>query len=294
MRPKFSDKTYAMNNFENLLVKRAGNVLHVTLNNPSARNALSHQMVTELRATAEQCAQDSGLRCIVLRGAGGNFCAGGNFADFQQMMSTSLPEDAHSRADPIAVLNREFGRMLQEWRNVPQVLIAVVEGAAMGGGVGLAAVADVTLAEGGAQFAMPENSLGLPPAQIAPFVALRIGQTQARRLMLTAARIDAWQAQEVGLVTEVLEGAAELEAALQKNLRAFLRNAPRAIASTKAILNRKDDAWLDHVLDFAAQEFAAALRNGDAAEGVAAFGAKRAAKWVETEAELRKEQNQST
>jgi isohexenylglutaconyl-CoA hydratase len=263
---------------QSLLVNRVGNVLHVTMNSPAIRNALSQQMIGELREVAAQCVQDLSLRCVVLRGAGGNFCAGGNFADFQQMMQSSAPQDA---PDPIALANREFGRLLQDWRGLPQVLIVVIEGAAMGGGVGLAAIADITLADGGAQFAMPENSLGLPPAQIAPFVALRIGQAQARRLTLTAARIDGWQAMEIGLVTDVLEGAHELDVALQKTLRAVLRSAPRALASTKAILNLQDAAWLDETLDFAAQQFAIALRNGDASEGVSAYAAKRAAAWVE-------------
>jgi isohexenylglutaconyl-CoA hydratase len=267
-----------MSNFQFLSISRAGNVMTVTLNSPTTRNALSTQMVSELREAAMQCAQDSSLRCVVLRGAGGNFCAGGNFIDFQQMMQSPVPKGA---TDPIAVANREFGYVLQEWRNLPQVLIVVVEGAAMGGGVGLAAIADITLAAGDAQFAMPENNLGLPPAQIAPFVAMRIGQAQTRHLTLTAARIDGWQAREIGLVTEVLESATELDVALQKTLRAVLRSAPRALASTKAILNLQDSAWLDAALDAAALQFATALRNGDAAEGVSAYAAKRAAAWVE-------------
>jgi isohexenylglutaconyl-CoA hydratase len=267
-----------MSEWQSLIVNRSGNVLHVTLNHPATRNSLSKQMVTELLKVAWQCMHDTKLRCIVLRGANGTFCAGGNFADFQQMMQIPAPA---SGDDPIATANRDFGRMLQEWLNLPQVVIAVVEGAAMGGGLGLVAIADIALAEGGAQFAMPETSIGLPPAQIAPFVALRIGQTQTRRLALTAARLDGWQALQAGLVCEVLEGAAQLDIALQKALRSVLRNAPRALASTKAIMQQHDATWIDATLDFAAKEFAKALRNGDASEGVFAYTAKRAAAWVE-------------
>lgn len=267
-----------MSDLQTLVLARNGGVLHITLNQPATRNALSQQMVIELREVAAQCMADAGLRCIVLRGARGNFCAGGNFADFQQMMQIPAPAEGK---DPIAVANREFGRMLQDWLALPQVVIAVVEGAAMGGGLGLVAIADFALAEGSAQFAMPETSIGLPPAQIAPFVALRIGQSQTRRLALTAARLDGWQALEAGLVSEVLEGAAELDVALQKTLRAVLRCAPRALASTKAILLQRDAAGFDAALDFAAQQFAKALRNGDAAEGVSAYTGKRAAAWVE-------------
>ncbi|RZI42389.1 enoyl-CoA hydratase/isomerase family protein [Herbaspirillum sp. HC18] len=260
-----------------LETKRAGGTLHVTLNQPQTRNALSAQMVAELHELAVQCAADVELRCIVLRGAGGNFCAGGNFGDFQRMMQ--MPHEAGT-PDPIAVANRDFGKMLQAWHALPQVVIAVVEGAAMGGGFGLAAVSDLCLAESGAQFAMPETSLGLPPAQIAPFVALRIGQARTRRLALTATRIGAAEAHAVGLVDEVHEGAEALSTALDKTLRAVLRCAPGALRSTKAILARGDEP-LDATLDFAAGQFAHALRNGEAAEGVRAFGEKRPAAWAE-------------
>lgn len=267
-----------MSDLKNVLLDRRGNVLHVTLNHPASRNALSQQMVLELRAVAKQCMQDAGVRCVVLRGANGHFCAGGNFSDFQQMMRSPVPAEGD---DPIAVASREFGSMLQEWAALPQAVIALVEGTAMGGGLGLVAIADIVLSEGSAQFAMPEASLGLPPAQIIPFVAMRIGQSQARRMAMTAMRLDGWQALQIGLVTEVLEGVAELEVALNKTLRSILRCAPRAIASTKMILWYRDAAWLGEALDIAAQQFAKALRNGDAAEGVSAYGEKRHAAWVE-------------
>ncbi|HEY8023886.1 MAG TPA: enoyl-CoA hydratase/isomerase family protein [Burkholderiaceae bacterium] len=261
-----------------LILSRSGSILQVLLDDPATKNALSEQMVNELRAVAQQAADDTGLRCIVLRGARGNFCAGGNLADFQRMMQLPVPIEA---ADPIAAANRQFGRMLQEWLALPQVVITAVEGAAMGGALGLLAIADIALATGSAQFAMPETGLGLPPAQIAPFLALRIGETQTRRLAMTGARIDGWQALEIGLVGEVHEGQDELDVALQRTLQKVLRNAPRALAATKAILLQNGASALDAALDFAALQFAKALRNGDAAEGVAAFSAKRPATWVD-------------
>ncbi|HZW19720.1 enoyl-CoA hydratase/isomerase family protein [Noviherbaspirillum sp.] len=258
-----------------LELRRAGAALHVTLNQPQSRNALSAEMVAELQAVAAECAADAHLRCVVLRGAGGNFCAGGNLADFQRLMR--MPREG--AVDPIATANREFGRMLQAWHALPQVVVAVVEGAAMGGGFGLAAISDICLAETSAQFAMPETSLGLPPAQIAPFVALRIGQAATRRLALTASRIGAQEARAAGLVDEIHEGPDALAEALGKTLRAVLRCAPGALRSTKAIVARAVD--LDQTLDFAAGEFAHALRGGEAAEGVRAFGEKRSPAWVE-------------
>lgn len=259
-----------------VILRRGEAVLHVTLNQPATRNALSSRMVGELRDIARECVQDSAIRCVVLRGAGGNFCAGGNFSDFQQLMQ-SQPADGQ---DPIAVANREFGRMLQEWQALPQVVIVVAEGATMGGGVGLAAIADIVLADAAAQFAMPEASLGLPPAQIAPFVAGRIGPAHARRLALTAARLSAAQAQALNLVDDIAEGPTAIDEALRKTLRDVLRCAPRALADTKEILARHRGDDMDATLDFAATRFAHALRNGDAAEGVRAFIERRPAAWV--------------
>lgn len=259
-----------------LIVNRAGGVLHVTLNQPATRNALSAQMVGDLRLIARECMDDTESRCVVLRGAGGTFCAGGNFSDFMQLMQSKAGEGT----DPIALANREFGRMLQDWQALPQVLVVVVEGAAMGGGFGLAAIGDIVLAESGAQFAMPETGLGLPPAQIAPFVAQRIGLARARRIALTAGRFNARQAQELELVDEVAEGTDALEESLRKTLHAIQRCAPRALASTKSILARCGHEDLDKTLDFAANRFAEALRSGEAAEGVRAFAEKRPAAWA--------------
>lgn len=264
-----------MNTAPTLLQERRQGVLHVTLNQPATRNALSAQMLQELRAVAIACNDDPEIRCVVLRGAGGNFCAGGNFADFQQMMQS---EPVPGAPDPIALANREFGHMLQEWSGLPQPVMAVVEGAAMGGGLGLVAISDIVLAEQGARLAMPEASLGLPPAQIAPFVARRIGTARTRGLALTAARIGANEALTIGLIDQIAIGTEDLERAVNAVLASILQCAPRALTATKAILARCDE--LDATLDFAAEHFALALRNGDAAEGVRAFTEKRVPRWA--------------
>lgn len=268
-----------MTDTSTLLVARSGGVLHVTLNHPATRNALSARMVAELRGTARECTHDAELRCVVLRGAGGMFCAGGNFGDFMQLMQ-SKPSEQGEGVDPIAVANREFGRMLQEWRALPQVVVVVVEGAAMGGGMGLAAIGDIVLADSAAKFSMPETSLGLPPAQIAPFVAQRIGLARTRRIALTAAKFNAPEAVALGLVDDIAEGTTALEDLLKSTVNSVQRCAPRALASTKAILSRSGQEDIDVTLDFAADRFAQALRCGDAAEGVRAFAEKRPAAWT--------------
>jgi isohexenylglutaconyl-CoA hydratase len=249
-------------------------VLFVTLNNPATRNALNDAMLTGMRDALERVAADRSIRALVLRGADGNFCAGGDFAQFNTLMATAPAEP-----DPIAVSNRAFGAV-PEWLAAAEVpIVALVEGAAMGGGFGLAAACDLVLATQDARFAMPELTLGLPPAQIAPFVAARLGGATALRLMLTGARLTADEAEALGLVDEVAPDAAALRACAQRRLAEMSRAEPGAVRATKRILASARRASLGDMLDHAAREFAAALRSGTAAEGIAALSARRPTAW---------------
>ena len=256
---------------------RRGGFLYLTLDDAPTRNALSPQMVEELQAALDAAAADAMLRAVVLRGANGVFCAGGSMGNFQERLKS---EEAQGGADPIATHNRSFGYFLTALAHLPKVLVAVVEGAAMGGGFGLACVADIVLARSDAKFALSETTLGLVPAQIAPFVVARIGQARARRLALTGERIDGAEAQRIGLADFVAEDTIALEARLLAVLQGIVRCAPGANAATKALLQQCAEAELAPILDRAAQAFARALRS-EGAEGVAAFRGKRDAAWVE-------------
>ncbi|MCX7080045.1 MAG: enoyl-CoA hydratase/isomerase family protein, partial [Pseudomonas sp.] len=163
---------------ETLLLEPHSGVLHITLNRPESRNAMSLQMVAELRAVLAAVRDDRQMRALVISGAGGHFSAG---ADVKDMANARSQGPAAYRE-----LNRAFGALLEETEQAPQVVITVLQGAVLGGGFGLACVSDIAMADHQAQFGMPETSLGLLPAQIAPFVVKRIGLTQARRLALTA------------------------------------------------------------------------------------------------------------
>jgi len=251
-------------------------VCFVTLNHPATRNALSDEMVAGLRDALERTEADNAIRALVLRGANGNFCAGGDFSRFKALMATPATDPD---PDPIATSNRAFGRVLESMAACAVPLVALVEGAAMGGGCGLAAACDIVLATRTAKFAMPEVTLGLPPAQIAPFVAMRIGAPAARRLMLTGARLTAEEAQSVGIVDEIAEDAAALRESALRWLDRIGGTEPGAARATKRILAKARTADLGTTLDFAATAFAASLRSGTADEGIAAFAAKRPAAW---------------
>ncbi|MFM8756729.1 MAG: enoyl-CoA hydratase/isomerase family protein [Limnohabitans sp.] len=253
-----------------------GPLLLVWLDAPATRNALTDAMVQDLREALQQAMSRPQLRAVVLRGAGGTFCAGGDFSRFRSLMAEPAPAQG---PDPIAVFNRAFGALLQAWCDSDVLTIAAVDGAAMGGGCGLAAACDIVLATEAAQFAMPEVTLGLPPAQIAPFVAARIGERQALRLMATGQRIGAAEGIRLGLVDEQVP-AGGLDAAVQRWADQLQRAEPQALRATRAILRRSGPQGLNDTLDFAAQCFARSLRSGTAAEGLAALGARRPPGWA--------------
>ncbi len=257
-------------------IETRGVFVHATLDAPATHNALTDEMVASLGEALAQAEAQPAVRGLVLRGAGGTFCAGGDFSRFKALMAEPAPA---GQPDPIAHFSRAFGTLLERWRDTDVATIAVVEGAAMGGGCGLAACCDIVLAATTSRFAMPEATLGLPPAQIAPFVADRLGAKAALRLMLTGRRLAGEQAQAIGLVDEVLWPEA-LQARLETWLADLTRAEPAALRATKAILRHDRGAPRSAALDLAAEVFTHALRSGTATEGLLAFTEKRAARWV--------------
>ncbi len=260
-------------NTETLLLELADGVLYVTLNRPDNRNAMSLAMVEELRAVLRAVRTDQSVRTLVLRGAGGHFCAGGDVKDM-----------AGARAkggDAYRELNRAFGSLLEEAQATPQVLIAVLEGAVLGGGFGLACVSDIAIAHAQAKFGLPETSLGILPAQIAPFVVKRIGLTQTRRLALTAARFDGAEALRLGLVHFSEADDQAVVDRLAECLRQVRQCAPEANAATKALLLATEHEVLGNLLDHAAGLFAEAVLGEEGVEGTMAFVQKRKPKWAE-------------
>ena len=258
-----------------LLVEQHAGFWFARLNRPDKRNALSDELVASLGGLFDRVAADLGARALVLSGAGGHFCAGADFAGFLQLMQTP----ASQAEDPIAHYNRQFGAMLERLATLPVATVAVVSGSAMGGGCGLAAACDRVLASEDATFAMPEVTLGVAPAQIAPFVVRRAGARRARWLMLSGARLKAGPAREAGLA-DVVVPAAGLRTALEAELRLLAAAEPAALRATKRIVTRTLESPLPAALDAAALEFAGLLRHGAAREGIAATVARRAPAWA--------------
>ncbi len=266
--------------FETLLLARDSNVLHVTLNRPETKNALGKPMVRDLTAVIDMLAATPDIRAAIVRGANGTFCSGGDINGFRDMFSTPLP--AAGERDGVALHNRGFGQIMARFEALPQTIVMVVEGAAYGGGLGLMCGGDVVLAAADAKFSISETTLGVPPAQIAPFVAQRIGVARTRRLSLTAHRFDGREAERIGLVDQACDGTAALEAALAQAMGGIMRCSPHANAVTKRLILASRTMPREELLEQSADAFAECLRGPKGQEGVNAFLQKRKPKWMES------------
>jgi len=266
-----------------LQVAKTGSVLHVTLNRPDARNAMSLRMVAELRQvlqTAEATAgQTDAVRVVVLRGSGGHFCAGADLKDMAGARMRAMQVAGTGAPDPIAEVNAEFGQLCVAYSRSPLAVVAVLEGTVMGGGFGLACVADVAIASETATFRLPETSLGVVPAQIAPFLVERLGYSQAKRLAVTGGRLDAAAALRLGLVHEVVASDA-VGVALDKVLADILACAPGALAATKALMAQARLHEPQNLVLPAAAIFSQAAQGPEGLEGMTAFIQKRKPQWA--------------
>jgi isohexenylglutaconyl-CoA hydratase len=250
-----------------LRVRREGRHLVLTLADAGRQNALSAEMVAEFEAALD--ALPEGLGALVIEGVGGVFSAG---ADLKALYAALAQPPGES--DPLEALNAAGGKFFARVHALPCVTVALVDGAAVGGGMGLAAAADIVIATPRARFALTETSLGLPPAQIAPYLVARLGARVATRLALTGARLDGRDAAALGLAD--LYSESDGADRLAEVLGAVGRCAPGANVVTKRLLRAV--AAPDYIAE-AAQAFAAALRGAEGREGLAAFAEKRAPRW---------------
>ena len=257
------------------LALREGGVLEVRLNRPAQRNALSLAMVAELRQTLDWAEAQGGVRALVLRGEGGHFCAGGDLKDMAEARSRLADEGPAV----LERLNAAFGALCQAFDRTPLATVAVLQGTVMGGGFGLACVADVAIATETASFRLPETSLGVVPAQIAPFLVERLGYSQAKRLAVTGGRLDAAAALRIGLVHQQVD-TAQLQSALDAVLSDILACGPAALAATKALMAKARLQAPASLIDEAAAVFSRAAQGAEAMEGMGAFLQKRKPNWV--------------
>ncbi|NDV90481.1 enoyl-CoA hydratase/isomerase family protein [Alteromonas sp. 345S023] len=261
--------------FNEITVRHENGVLYIHFNRPQKKNAMNLKLVEEVMQCFQHTEEITDLRAVVIAGSEGNFCSGGDISD---MHLSSLSESEKEQA--IWHFNRSFGHMITQVKHSPTPVIAVVQGAVLGGGFGLACVADIAIACETAFFSLPETGLGIIPAQIAPFVASRIGVDQTKRLALTGEKIDAQQALQLGLVHRVCPPS-QLTQQLTSEIKRIKRCAPTANKNTKRLLLGLNETPLEQLLDNAADAFVNSLTCDEGVEGTKAFIQKRSPSWCE-------------
>ena len=252
----------------------ARGIATLTLDRPAQKNALSAELVGRLTDAFAALAADRSVRVVMLRGAGDAFCAG---ADVNDMRAAGAATLEANEAD-----SRRFAAMLARIEAQPQPTVAVVQGAAYGGAIGLIAACDIAIAAGNARLALSEVRLGLIPAMISPYVLRAIGARQAHRWFLTGEAMDAATALRIGLVHEVADDAA-LEAAAEKLVAALLAGGPFAQAEIKRLLRRvtgRGSAADESMLTDTARWIARIRAGDEGREGLTAFLERRKPRWI--------------
>jgi len=252
-------------------IERNGGRATLWLNRPERHNAFDDGLIAELSAALAALAADSAIRVLLLAGRGKSFSAGADLAWMKHMAGNTAAEN---EADA-----QKMAEMLHRLDSLPKPTVALVQGAAMGGGVGLVAACDIAIATEDAQFAFSEARLGLTPATISPYVIAAIGPRAARRYFLTAERFDARRALGLGLVSAVVPAAA-LAAAANKLADILCQNSPGAMAEAKRLIADVTGRPIDAALRYeTAGRIARQRASAEGREGVAAFLEKRKPNW---------------
>jgi methylglutaconyl-CoA hydratase len=254
-----------------VLIDRDGGTATLWLNRPDLHNAFDDALITEVTQALDTLASDAVVRVVIVAGKGKSFSAGADLAWMKRMAGYSLEQNE-------ADANR-LAEMLHKLNTMPKATIAAVQGAAMGGGVGLCAACDIGISSSDAVFALSEAKLGLIPAVISPYVIEAIGARAARRYMLTAERFDAAAAERLGLVSAVV-APDQLMTEVRRIAEILLQNGPQAVREAKALVahvsGRENGAALRAET---ARRIARLRASPEGREGVAAFLEKRKPSW---------------
>lgn len=250
-----------------------GAVATVELARPDSHNALDADLIRELTSCFGELSADDSVRVVVLTGEGRSFCAG---ADISYMRETARFSYEENVADA-----RALAAMFESVERCEKPVIGRVQGAAIGGGVGLVAACDIVVAAERARLSLSEVRLGVAPATIAPFVVPKVGVSRARALFLTSERITASRAREIGLVHEVV-AEEELDAAVGEKVVALLEGGPDALAACKEIVREVATLGREEAAEKMARRIAGLRTGEEGQEGLSAFLEKRKPGWSES------------
>lgn len=257
--------------YKTLLVEHSNGVLTVTLNRPDVHNAFNDELIAEaidLFSNIDTTAN----RVVVLKGTGRNFCAGADLNWMSRMVSYSRDENVRDSS-----LLAKMYALIDE---CPLPVIGRIQGAAIGGGVGLVAVCDIAVAMTGAQFGLSEVKLGILPAVISPYVIRKIGETHARGLFLTGERFNAERAMRIGLVHRTEETERELDAAVYETVTQLKTSGPEAVRECKKLITYVASHDLADAIPYTIDAIATRRVSEEGQAGMQSFLKKELAPWA--------------
>ena len=258
--------------YSTLSIERQDRVATIWMDRPDVFNAFDEQLIADLGAACAELDADASVRVVVLAGRGKHFSAG---ADLNWMKRASVFTEEENRADA-----RKFAHMLRALSDMCKPTVARVQGAALGGGTGLAAACDMAVASVDAQFATSEVKFGIIPAVISPYVLRAIGPRHALRYFQSGERFSAQRALAMGLVTEVCERD-QLDATIAQLVGLLMSGAPLAQQSAKHLIAAVDGCPIDAAIsEETAQRIARQRATSEAKDGISAFLEKRTPAWL--------------
>ncbi|MBR9870725.1 MAG: gamma-carboxygeranoyl-CoA hydratase [Gammaproteobacteria bacterium] len=256
-----------------LMHQRDNGISEIVLNRPDKRNAFDDVIIQQLIQAFEYVDRDPETQIVILRSEGKHFSAGADLGWMRRMAENTRQENLDD--------SRELARLMNTLNHLSKPVIGLVQGAAFGGAVGLAACCDIVLATQSASFCLSEVKLGLIPAAISPYVVRAIGERQARRYFLSAEVFSASEAQQFGLVHMVCDDEQALQARCDELLKQMANNGPEAMKAAKdlvfAVSHKPITADL---IDDTAQRIADIRVGAEGQEGLSAFLNKRKASWI--------------
>lgn len=264
-----SDKTEVV-----LLARNPNGVAELILNRPDKHNAFDDTIIQSLISRLEEVEQDNTIRVLVLRSNGRSFSAGADLGWMKRMAQNSHQDNLEDAG--------HLAKLMERLNHLSKPTIALVQGAAYGGAVGLAACCDIVIASEQSQFCLSEVRIGLIPAVISPYVVRAIGERQARRYFVTAEPFSAREAQQFGLVHEVVADNALLDDACQRYIDVMSKNSPCAMQAAKSLIHAVSHKVItDEVIDDTARRIADIRVSEEGQEGLSAFLNKRQPNWIQ-------------
>src|SRR5437660_5425968 len=259
--------------YKTLFVEESSGVLLVTLNRPEVHNAFNDELITEAIDLFRGVGQRDVI-AVVLRGSGSNFCAGADLNWMSQMIRYTRDQNVRDSAN--------LAQMYACINECPVPVIGRIQGAAIGGGVGLVAVCDVAICTRASKFGLSEVKLGILPAVISPYVIAKIGGSHARALFLTGERFEAERALRIGLVHRLVDDEAALDAAVSDTLAQLVTSGPEAVKACKKLIAFVSTNELAENIPYTIEAIAERRVSEEGQGGMQAFLKKAKAPWIES------------